>query len=96
MDTSEKLQYQSYMNTWYRGILSYLRWDPSAAGACVPVEEKVVVPFDVNPAQPKIRQVFDLQNAQNKDSLYSLESVMILPCGMLLQELLLHFRTRLL
>lgn len=74
MDTSEKLPYQSFMHTWYRGILSIPIGILLLLAACVPVEEKVVVPFDVNPAQPKIRQVFDLQNAQNKDSLVLLLS----------------------
>ena len=58
----------------YRGILSIPIGILLLLAACVPVEEKVVVPFDVNPAQPKIRQVFDLQNAQNKDSLVLLLS----------------------
>ena len=42
--------------------------------ACVPVEEKTEMPFDISAAQPKIRHVFDLQNAQNKDSLIILLS----------------------
>jgi len=40
--------------------------------ACVPVEKKVPVPFDVGLNQKKIRHVLELQNAQDKDSLVML------------------------
>lgn len=42
--------------------------------ACVPVEEKAETPFDVRFEQPAMRQVFDLQNRQVKDSLIQLLS----------------------
>lgn len=42
--------------------------------ACVPVEEKAETPFDIRFEQPAMRQVFDLQNRQVKDSLIQLLS----------------------
>jgi HEAT repeat protein len=63
------MENQVYMKTWYKGILTLSVGIALLMGACVPVEEKVEVPFDISISQPKIRQVFTLQNAQQKDSL---------------------------
>jgi cyclophilin family peptidyl-prolyl cis-trans isomerase/HEAT repeat protein len=43
-------------------------------GACVPVEEKVEIPFDASINLSKIQHTFDLQNAQQSDSLITLLS----------------------
>jgi cyclophilin family peptidyl-prolyl cis-trans isomerase/HEAT repeat protein len=56
------------MKTWYKGILVMLGL-ALMVGACVPVEEKTEVPFDISATQSKIRNVFDLQNEQDRDSL---------------------------
>jgi len=63
------MENQVYMKTWYKGILTLSVGIALLIGACVPVEEKVEVPFDISASQTKIRQVFNLQNAQQKDSL---------------------------
>ncbi len=62
------------MKTWCKGFLTIPAGIILLLAACVPVEEKVQVPFDVNPGQAKIREVFDLQNEQDKDSLIVLLS----------------------
>jgi cyclophilin family peptidyl-prolyl cis-trans isomerase/HEAT repeat protein len=62
------------MKTWCKGITAMTIGCILLLAACVPVEEKTEMPFDISAAQPKIRHVFDLQNAQDKDSLILLLS----------------------
>lgn len=63
------MQNERYMKTRLNGILPLCIGILLLLAACVPVEEKQKIPFDISSAQPKIRQVFDLQNGQEKDSL---------------------------
>jgi cyclophilin family peptidyl-prolyl cis-trans isomerase/HEAT repeat protein/DNA-binding phage protein len=72
MDKATNLESQHFVKTLCKGMLVIMTGIALLFTACVPVEEKVQVPFDINPAQPKIRMVFDLQNDQNKDSLIML------------------------
>ena len=57
------------MNYRYQGAAFSVLVIMLLLSACVPVEKKVEVPFDVSMRQEKIRHVFDLQNEQDKDSL---------------------------
>ena len=72
MENSTNLENQHYMKTCCKAFLSIMAGMFLMFAACVPVEEKVQVPFDINPGQAKIRTVFDLQNGQDKDSLVML------------------------
>lgn len=57
------------MKSFYQGITVITTGFIMMLAACVPVEEKTEVPFDISGHQPNIRYVFDLQNAQHTDSL---------------------------
>lgn len=57
------------MNRWIKGLgflCLYMCW---LMTSCVPVEEKVKTPFDDHLSAAAIRQGYNLQNEQNKDSL---------------------------
>nr|MDQ3018092.1 peptidylprolyl isomerase [Bacteroidota bacterium] len=57
------------MKYWYLGGLSVWLLCFLSVMSCVPVEEKKEVPFDVSIGNPEIRNIYDLQIRQEKDSL---------------------------
>ncbi len=64
-----KSEYISTMRFSTRYTFTFLAAILMVAGSCVPVEEKVEIPFDISSDRPPIKHVYDLQNAQEADSL---------------------------